>query len=123
MISLGLFILGIIQIVTGISMFLSAYKDEMFGVKTLKGSLSLYRYMLTSLWISVGIIYLAGAFINIFTIAALSLGVMNVVFEIIGYWTGFMGNKKYWWYPYAGTLVMGIPGVLCIIKLLSFNSF
>jgi hypothetical protein len=115
MISFGLLLLGLIQIVTGISSFFSSSKDEIFGVKTLKADLSVHRYMLTSLWISVGIIYLLGAFNRSFTLTASLLGVLNVAFEIIGYWAGFRNNKKFWWYPYAGTFLMGFCGILCFL--------
>jgi ABC-type phosphate/phosphonate transport system permease subunit len=119
MISFGLLLLGIIQIFTGTSMFYSTSKDEILGVKTLKGDLSIHRYMLTSLWISVGIIYLIGAFNKNVAITASLLGTLNVIFEIIGYWFGFRFNKKFWWYPYAGTMLMGFCGVLCAIYFIN----
>ncbi|MGL5641509.1 MAG: hypothetical protein ACRDDM_04530 [Paraclostridium sp.] len=119
MISFGLLLLGVTQIVTGISMFISSYKEDIFGIKTLKGDLSIYRYMLTSLWISVGIIYLIGAFSKNFALAASLLGILNVIFEVIGYWAGFRNNKKLWWYPYIGTIFMGISGVLCLLYFIN----
>lgn len=119
MISFGLLLLGAIQIFTGISMFFSSYKDEILGVKTLKGDLSIHKYMLTSLWISVGIIYLIGAFNKSFAVPASLLGVLNATFEIIGYWAGLKNNKKFWWYPYVATALMGFCGVLCLLYLIN----
>lgn len=117
MISSGLLLLGVIQTGTGLTALFSYKKDEMFGVKTLKGDLAVHRYMLVSLWLSVGILYLLGAFYQTFTLAALVLGIINVLFEIIGYWLGFKNNKRYWWYPYAGTAVMGAAALLCAFEL------
>lgn len=119
MISYGLLLLGVIQIFTAFSTFFSYTKDEIFGIRTLKDDMAVHRYMLTSLWISVGVIYLLGAFYNTFTVTALLLGIINITLEIIGYWFGFKHNRKFWWYPYAGTGLMGSVGVLCLMELLN----
>lgn len=59
---IGLVVLAIIQICTAISAFTLTKKDEMYGMKLLIKEYSIYRYLLTNLWISVSVIYLLGAF-------------------------------------------------------------
>jgi len=117
---IGLIILAIIQVITSIALFSSSKKDEMFGMKMLTKELSIFRYILSSLWISVSVIYILGAWNTEYFKAATILGIVNIVLEIISYWAGFKKNKnmlKY--YPPLSTIVMAIPLILIVINLLN----
>lgn len=115
--SIGLLLLGIIQLGTCITMlFFPKYADQ-FGIPALTGKLSIYRYMLSSLWLSVAIVYFLGAFNPAFTLLASILGVLNAAGEIAGYWKGFRNNKETKHFPVYGSLCMGIPAVLCLFNI------
>ncbi len=116
---IGLIFLATIQIITGISMFFSNKKVEMLGIKTLAGEQSIFRYLLSSLWISVSVIYVLGALNTIYFMGAAVLGIVNISLEIVSYWIGFSKNRNIpKWYPPVGTMVMGIPLVLIVLELL-----
>lgn len=116
---LALGILAGIQIFTGLSMFFSSKQDEIIGIKMLTKELSIFRYLLSSLWISVSVIYVLGVFDKAFFMGATILGIVNIVLEIISYWAGFgkMRNLPKW-YPWVGTIVMSIPLVLMVFNLM-----
>lgn len=117
--NIGLIILGIIQIITAIMFLTATKKDEILGLKVLTKDLSVYRYLLSSLWISVSLIYLLGAFNTAYFIGATTLGIVNIILEIISYWAGFSKNKNLpKWYPPFGTIVMSIPLILMVLNLL-----
>lgn len=104
----GLLLLGIIQLGTGISMFFSVGKKHIFGIATLPKQYSTYRYMLTSLWISVSFMYFIGAINPVFTMGASLLAIINVLLEIGGYWL----SKLPRWYQISGTIVMALAGFM-----------
>lgn len=117
---IGLIILAIIQIITSISIFSSSKKDEILGIKMLTKELSIYRYLLSSLWLSVSVIYVFGVFNTVYFNGAITLGIVNIVLEILSYWAGFSKNKNIpKWYPPVGTIVMTIPLVLMVIDLIN----
>lgn len=118
--NIGLITLSIIQIITAIMFLASSKKDEILGMKVLTKELSVYRYLLSSLWISVSLIYLLGAFNTAYFIGATTLGIVNIILEIISYWAGFSKNKNLpKWYPPVGTIVMSIPLILMVLNLLN----
>lgn len=115
---IGLIILALIQSFTGISMFFSSKKDEVLGIKTLARELSIFRYLLSSLWISVSVIYMLGVLNSEYFMGATVLGVVNISLEIISYWAGFSKNRNMpKWYPPIATVVMMIPLILIILNL------
>jgi hypothetical protein len=95
LITITLLILGIIQLLTALAMFFS-YKQKgnsFYGVnapdvENLNEKQSIFRYMLSGLWLAVSMIYFVGAFNQNFTSAACLLAVMNTSLEVIGYWLG-----------------------------------
>ena len=116
---IGLIILAVIQIFTGINIFISK-KEKILGIKMLTDELSIFRYLLSSLWISVSVIYVLGIFNTEYFIGATILGIVNIVLEIISYWAGFSKNKNLpKWYAPVGTIVMGTPLILMILNLLN----
>ena len=116
---IGLAILASIQIYTSISMFFSSRKDEILGIKTLSEDMSIFRYLLSSLWISISVLYILGVFSSTYFIGASVVGIVNITLEIICYWVGFSKNRKIpKWYPPVGTIVMAIPLVLIVLNLL-----
>jgi hypothetical protein len=117
---IGLIIIAVIQIATAITLFSSSKQDEMFGMKMLTKELSIFRYLLSSLWISVSVIYVLGALNSAYFMGATTLGIVNIVLEIISYWAGFSKNRnmiKY--YPPISTIVMAIPLILIVLNLLN----
>lgn len=117
---IGLIILAVIQIATSITIFFSSKQDEMFGMKMLTKELSIFRYLLSSLWISVSVIYILGAVNPVYFMGETTLGIVNIVLEIISYWAGFGENRnmnKY--YSYFSTIVMAIPLILIVSNLLN----
>lgn len=114
---IGLGILALIQIFTGLSMFFSAKEEKLLGIRTLSKELSIYRYCLTSLWFSVSIIYILGIFNIEYYLAAVTLGIINITFEILSYWGNLKNKGLPKWYPLAGTLVMVIPLLFLILSL------
>lgn len=117
---IGLIILAVIQIATAITIFFSSKQDEMFGMKMLTKELSIFRYLLSSLWISVSVIYVLGALNTAYFMGATTLGIVNIILEVISYWAGFSKNRnmiKY--YPPIATIVMSIPLVLMILNLIN----
>lgn len=116
--SVGLLILAIIQLITAVIILFWPMQSEAFGIKALVNENSIYRYLLASLWGSVTIIYFLGSFNDNYTETALLLGLINVVFEIISYWFGLRINTKTKTFPYWGTLVMGISGIICFYELI-----
>jgi len=116
---IGLIILAFIQIFTGLSMFFSSREDEILGIKTLGKELSLFRYLLSSLWISVSVIYVLGAFNTTYFMGASVLGIVNIILEIISYWAGFSKNRNMpKWYPPVASLLMATPLILIILNLI-----
>jgi polyferredoxin len=103
----GLLILGLIQLSTAITMFLSVNQTHIFGIVTLPRNFSIYRYMLTALWMSVSIVYFAGAFSPVFTKGASLLAVINVLLEIIGYWMSNLPRR----FQIQATIVMVTLGI------------
>lgn len=116
---IGLIILAAIQIYTSISMLFSSRKDEILGIKTLSEDMSIFGYLLSSLWLSVSVIYVLGILNPAYLMGAVVLGIVNITLEIVCYWGGFSKNRKIpKWYPPVGTIVMGIPLILIILYLL-----
>lgn len=105
MIHLGLVFIGAIQIFTAISTLFSNKTGSILGIPTLRGDFALYRHMLTALWLSVGIIYLVGAFNSRVIFGASLLAILNSIFEIVGYWN----SKLPLWYKNLATFGMLLP--------------
>ncbi len=112
----GLLFLGIIQIGTGLLIF--SKKNDFFGVAALPSSLSHYRYMLTSLWVSVGFVYAVGAFANVIEPGAVLLAIVNVILEVAGYWMAARSGIMPKSYAALSTLIMGTAGLLSILLYL-----
>ncbi|MCY0901604.1 MAG: hypothetical protein OWU32_05375 [Firmicutes bacterium] len=110
----GLLLLGLVQATTAITVLMSVKKPSMWGIATLPESLSIYRYMLTALWLSVASLYVMGAFDVAFYAGATWLAIINVGLEIVGYWKGRLPG----WYQWLGTVVMGGLGLWCLISVL-----
>ncbi|PLS18033.1 hypothetical protein CVD28_10175 [Bacillus sp. M6-12] len=104
--------MSIIQLGTGISMFFSVNKKRIFGIDTLPKQLSTYRYMLTALWISVGLVYFFGFNNPVFTMGTALLAIINTMLEILGYWL----SKLPRWYQVCGTIIMALV-VFCVVVL------
>ncbi len=115
----GLLLLGIIQIVTAIMIFASVRRPTLAGIATLPYVLSNYRYMLTALWLSVGITFVSGAFHEAIAPGAVLLGVVNVVLEIVGYWTAVLEKLLPRWYAALSTLGMGLGAILAVAIFLA----
>ena len=113
---IGLIILAIIQIFTGINIFISK-KEKILGMKMLTDELSIFRYLLSSLWISVSVIYVLGALNTAYFMGATILGIVNIILEIISYWAGFSKNRNM--IKYYPTIVMSIPLILMVVNLLN----
>jgi|GEM_PF-6743711 len=60
---LPLIILGIIQIGTAVFFMLPDFIVEPLGFKTVGLELSVYRYVVCTLYLSVGVLYIMGAFV------------------------------------------------------------
>ncbi|GEN32698.1 hypothetical protein [Aneurinibacillus danicus] len=105
MINIGLLLLGFIQLFTAIITFMN--KSSLFGIAPLPKELSHYRYMLTSLWISVGIIFIMGSWNSVIAPGAALLAVINVILEVVFYWKSDFPK----WYTILGTIVMGGLGI------------
>lgn len=115
MCKVGLIILGIIQIFTAISVLTTTTEKETFGLRMLIKEQSIFRYLLTSLWLTVSIIYFIGAFNWEYFKAASLMAIVNIILEIISYWVGFIKNRKLKVYAPLATLVMCIPLILIIV--------
>ena len=64
-------------------------------------------------------IYILGALNTAYFMGATTLGIVNIILEVISYWAGFSKNRnmiKY--YPPIATIVMAIPLVLMILNLI-----
>ena len=105
MIQIGLVLIGAIQIFTAISTLFSYKTRSILGIPTLRDDYSLYRYMLTALWLSVGIVYLVGASNSRVIFGAALLAIFNSIFEIVGYWN----SKLPLWYKNLATFGMLLP--------------
>lgn len=103
----GLLLLGTIQIGTALMIYVSVYKAAFFEIAALPASLSHYRYMLTALWLSVGAVYVVGAFNRDIAPGAVLLGAVNTTLEIIGYWMGVRAGLMPAWYAVISTLTIG----------------
>ncbi len=111
----GLLLLGIIQIATASMIFASVRRPTLAGIATLPYVLSNYRYMLTALWLSVGITFLLGALNEAVAPGAVLLGAVNAVLEIVGYWTAVLKKLLPRWYAALSTLGMGLGAILAIV--------
>lgn len=111
----GLLLLGAVQIGTGLMVY--SKKTELFSARPFPDSLSAYRYMLTALWLSIGVFYLAGAFYSLIEPGAVLLGLLNAALESIGYWTSARSRLIPVSYAALATLTMGTA---VLISTLSF---
>ncbi len=108
----GLLLLGIVQIGTALLVFTSVYTPTLSEIGALPYALSHYRYMLTALWISVGSVYVIGAFRRVIAPGAVLLGLFNATLEILGYWIGVRESLIPIWYAALSTLTMGFSAML-----------
>ncbi|TSI03940.1 hypothetical protein [Lysinibacillus sp. BW-2-10] len=120
LITTTLLLLGLIQFLTAFAMFFSYQQkgNSFYGVKApnvenLNEKQSIFRYMLSGLWLSVSIIYFVGAFNPNFTSAACLLAVMNTSLELVGYWLGRIPR----WIPIGGTFVFGAIAIICLFHI------
>lgn len=107
MLSWGLFWLGFVQIGNGMIMLFAANRLPFFGPYTLPERMSIYRYMLSALWVSVGTVYLVGSWNASITAGATLLAVINVFLEIVAYVKS--GLPKV--YVLVAVIVMGCLGL------------
>lgn len=113
---ISLIILSIIQISTAISAVATSW-TELIGLKTLNGDFAVYKYVISSLYFSVGVLYLIGAINLEYRKAALLIACVDVILEIISFWVGFSVIELPIWLMMLFSLSIGIPGLLCFIEL------
>jgi hypothetical protein len=107
----GLLLMSLIQLGTGVTALFSVNQSYVWGIRTLPREFSTYRYMLTALWLSVGLFYLIGAFSEKMAPGAGLLALINAALEIGGYWLSPLPM----WYKRLGTGVMGLVGLWCVL--------
>lgn len=56
MTNFGLLLMALIQFGTAAAMYFSVNLSHIYGIRTLTRDLSVYRYLLTALWLSVGLL-------------------------------------------------------------------
>lgn len=109
-------LLAIIQVVTLLTILFSKNEKELFNIKMLPKELSIFRYLLASLWMSVSIIYILGVIKYDYFNVAKTLALINISLEIISYWCGYFKNRQIKkLHIISGTILMMIP--FCLILL------
>lgn len=120
---LPLFILGIIQIGTAIFFMLPNNIVEAFGFKTVSLELSVYQYVVCSLYLSLGILFLMGAYMTEVRFSALIIACIDIPLEVVSYWAGFPNMSLPYWLIFFFSIIITIPCFFCLfyLKKLLYN--
>ncbi len=113
-----LVILGIIQIGTAIFFMLPDNIVAAIGFKTVNLELSVYLYVVCSLYFSLGVLYLMGAHLAEVRFPALIIACVDIPLEVVSYLTGFPHMSISYWLIIFFCLIITIPFVFCCFHLL-----
>jgi hypothetical protein len=108
-----LLILAIIQISTALGMVLTLIWPNIYTLKTLQNDLSIYCFVLASLYAALGILYLLGSVNDKHRDTALIIACINIPLEILSYWVGFPKVPIPYWSILIFSLAIGIPCYFC----------
>jgi hypothetical protein len=114
---LPLIILGIIQIGTAVFFMLPDFIVEAVGFKTVKLELSVYQYVICSLYFSLGVLYILGAFIAEIRFSALVIVCIDIPLEVLSYWAGFPHMLLPYWLIFLFSIIIAIPCIFCFLHL------
>jgi hypothetical protein len=114
---LPLMLLGVIQVGTAIFFMLPDFMIETFGFKTVGLELSVYQYVVCSLYFSLGVLYIMGALIEEIRFSALVIVCIDIPLEILSYWVGFPHMSLSYWLIVLFSIIIAIPSVFCIFHL------
>jgi hypothetical protein len=114
-----LFLLGLIQISSAIFFMLPDFIVETFGFKTVGVDLIVYRYVVCSLYFSLGILYLLGAYFSVIQLSALIIVCIDIPLEILSYWIGFPSMSLPYWLIFLFSVILVVPSAFCFFHLIT----
>lgn len=114
---LPLIILGIIQIGTAIFFMLPDFIVEPLGFKTVGLELSVYRYVVCTLYLSVGVLYIMGALVVQIRFYTLVIACIDIPLELLSYWAGFPHMPLPYYLIVLFSTIIAIPCLFCFFHL------
>lgn len=116
-----LIILAIIQIGTAIFFMLPDFIVQSIGFKTVGMELLVYKYVICSLYFSLGVLYVMGAFIEGAMMPALVIVCVDIPLEVISYWAGFSKMPLSKALIFIFSIIIVIPSIFCFFKLKDYK--
>lgn len=110
-------LLGIIQTGTAIFFLLPDSIVEAFGFRTVNLELSVYLYIICSLYFSLGVLYLLGTHFTEVRFAALVIACINAPLEAASYFVGFPHMSIPYWIITLFSMCIIILGAFCFFHL------
>lgn len=114
---LPLVILGVIQIGTAIFFMLPNFIIQAVGFITVPEELDVYLYVVCSLYFSVGVLYIIGAFITEVKFSALIIVCVDIPLEAVSYFAGFPRMHLPYWLISMFSIIIIIPFIFCLLHL------
>lgn len=114
---LPLVILGVIQLGTAIFFMLPNFIVEAIGFKTVPRELSVYLYVVCSLYFSIGVLYIIGAVKTEVKFSALVIVCIDIPLEVLSYFAGFPRMGLTYWVITFFSIMIIVPYIFCLFHL------
>lgn len=112
-----LLLLGFIQIGSAVFFMMPDAIVEAVGFKAVPEVLDVYKYVVCSLYFSIGILYVSGAINLRSRFMALLIACVDIPLELLSYWTGFPKMGVGTWLILIFSVAIALPCALCMKDL------